>query len=344
MESKTKIKVDEGRIRRLVERNFGSQVVLDTITPLDNGMMNSVYLLSFRETVRGCKEMVLKLSFGKDADVLSYEAQIMRAEVEVYQKLERKDIPIPKLICYDFSQRIIECDCFFTSKIDGVLWSDVQKEIRLDNLERLKKELGRYNAVIHSVKNDCFGYIKEDRAWCFDTWSSAFGFMMDKIMEDGRKRGYDLPYESIRQTLNGYKDVLDEVKEPRLVDFDLWAGNVLLRKEEGEYRISGIIDFERAYFGDPYADFIASFGIYEDIETESAFIDGYSEEAGSKLEISYNDKIRMKLYRIYMDLLLAIETYRFDDAYRKHVLENIKIELPQLLNSLNENLKCEALY
>lgn len=319
-----------------MERNFGSQVVLDTIMPLDNGMMNSVYLLSFKDAVEGCNEMVLKLSFSKDTDVLSYEDQIMRAEVEVYKKLEGKDIPIPRLICYDFSQRIVECDCFFLSKIEGASWGDVQKEVKLNNLEKLKKDLGRYNAVIHSVKGEYFGYIKADRAWHFDTWSGAFGFMVDKIMEEGTHRGYDLPYRDIRRTLNRYKDVLDEVKEPRLVDFDLWAGNIFLKKERTEYKISGIIDFERAYYGDPYADFIASFGIYEDILKEDSFIDGYSEVAGHRLVIGHNDSIRMKLYRIYMDLLLAIETYRFDEAYGKQVLANVKVELQKILYSLNE--------
>ncbi|MCI8695093.1 MAG: aminoglycoside phosphotransferase family protein [Lachnospiraceae bacterium] len=334
MESSTKSKLDEGRILKLIERNFGSQATVDRITPLDGGMMNAVYLISFGGDVMGWREMILKLSFSRDADVLTYESQIMRAEVEVYRRLEGKGVPIPKLICHDFSQEIVDCDCFFLSRIEGMLWKDCYKESTPGNLAKLKRELGRYNALMHSVKGDYFGYIKEDRAWRFDTWFEAFRFMMDNMMEDGRRRRYDLPYKDIRLTVERHRGILDEVKEPRLVDFDLWAGNVFLRKEGEEYRISGIMDFERAFYGDPYADFIAAFGIYGDIAGEEAFIEGYSEAAGAGLEVTHNDRIRMKLYRIYMDLNLVIETYRFEEAYREQVIKSRKAELQKLLGSL----------
>ena len=157
---------------------------------------------------------------------------------------------------------------------------------------------------------------------------------MDKMMEDDKRRRDDLPYKDIRLTVERHRGILDEVKEPRLVDFDLWAGNVFLRKEGEEYRISGIMDFERAFYGDPYADFIAAFGIYGDIAGEEAFIEGYSEAAGAGLEVTHNDRIRMKLYRIYMDLNLVIETYRFEEAYREQVIKSRKAELQKLLGSL----------
>lgn len=334
MESLTKSKVDEGTLLKLVKKNFGSQAIVDRITPLDGGMMNSVYLVSFKGAVMGWTEMILKLSFGRDADVLTYESQIMRAEVEVYRRLEGKGVPIPKLIRHDFSQEIVDCDCFFLSKMEGMLWRDCYEELTPDNIGKLKRELGKYNALIHSVKGAYFGYIKEDMAWRFDTWFKAFRFMMDSIIEDGKQRGYDLPYEEIRLALERHKEILDEVKEKRLVDFDLWAGNVFLIKEGEEYRISGIMDFERAFYGDPYADFIAAFGIYGNIAEESAFIEGYSEATGIRLEITHNDEIRMKLYRIYMDLILAIESYRFEEAYRAQVVKNMKEELQKLLRSL----------
>ncbi len=63
MESTTKTKVEEDKIRELVKRNFGSRAEVDQITPLDGGMMNAVYLLTYKEAVQGWKEMILKLSF-----------------------------------------------------------------------------------------------------------------------------------------------------------------------------------------------------------------------------------------------------------------------------------------
>lgn len=335
MESTTKTKVEEDKIRELVKRNFGSRTEVDQITPLDGGMMNAVYLLTYKEAVRGWKEMILKLSFERNADVLTYESQIMRAEVEVYHRLREVDIPVPVLICHDFSQEVVDCDCFFLSKMEGMSWMEFRKELTPDHRAKLKRELGRYHGRMHSVRGAYFGYIKEDKAWHFDTWYGAFRFMMENMLEDGRRRGYDLPYEEIGLALERHRDILDEVKEPRLVDFDLWAGNIFLSKEGEEYRISGIMDFERAFYGDPYADFIAAFGIYSNVEEESEFLEGYSQGAGDRPVISEHDRVRMKLYRIYMDLNLVIETYRFEEAYRNYTVETRKAELIKLLESLD---------
>jgi len=46
-------------------------------------------------------------------------------------------------------------------------------------------------------------------------------------------------------------DALRDVTEPRLLHWDLWDGNVL--RKEG--RVSGIVDFERAIWGDPLMEF-----------------------------------------------------------------------------------------
>jgi len=177
MESKTKTKISESKIRELVEQNFGQDVLITKIKALDGGMMNSAYLISYGRPIDELNEMILKISFSSDVETLTYETKIMRAEVVFYKHMEGKDTPIPRLLKYDFSHKYIDCDYFFMSKINGVLWKDVQDELLPENIGQLKKELGAYNAVIHSVKGDYFGYIKEDEKWHYDTWAKAFKAM-----------------------------------------------------------------------------------------------------------------------------------------------------------------------
>lgn len=64
-------------------------------------------------------------------------------------------------------------------------------------------------------------------------------------------------------------------------------------------------------------------------------MEGYSQGAGDRPVISEHDRVRMKLYRIYMDLNLVIETYRFEEAYRNYTVETRKAELIKLLESLD---------
>ncbi|MEV0784710.1 phosphotransferase [Streptomyces sp. NPDC050423] len=47
---------------------------------------------------------------------------------------------------------------------------------------------------------------------------------------------------------------LDEVTEPRLLTGDLWTVNALLDPKAPQPVITGVLDFDRAWFGDPAAD------------------------------------------------------------------------------------------
>ncbi|MGL6201214.1 MAG: phosphotransferase family protein [Lachnospiraceae bacterium] len=335
MESKTKTKISEGKIKELVVKNFGQAAEVTQVDELHGGMMNTAYLISYKGSVEGLNQMVLKVSSDSKAEILTYESQIMRAEVQFYKHMDGKPIPIPKLIKYDFSHNDIDCDYFFISKVEGQLWQELLEVIDEENANKLKYELGRYNAVIHSVKGEYFGYIKEDKKVHYSTWADAFQSMVTDLIDDGKMRAVELPYDEIAAVVNKHVTVLNEIKEPTLVNFDMWAGNVFLKENAGEYSISAIIDFERSFYGDPYADFIASMMIYDDVEKEAAFIKGYNELADKKLNITDNDRVRMNLYRLYMALILAVETYRYDEEYGQHVFGYVKMNMIGLLKALS---------
>ena len=74
--------------------------------------------------------------------------------------------------------------------------------------------------------------------------------------------------------------------------------------------------------------------IYDDIEKEKEFLDGYSEVTGKKIVICQEDKIRMDLYRIYMNLVLGIETFKFEGDYAQQVLGYTQMQVTKLLKKL----------
>ena len=129
-----------------------------------------------------------------------------------------------------------------------------------------------------------------------------------------------------------HQDRLNVVKTPRLVDFDLWAGNVFLNAPDCT-DITGVIDFEQCFFGDPLADFTAAVHLLENVESEQDFLEGYAQIRGP-LHFSEDDRIRMDLYRLYMQIILFVEAYRFDEAYA----ENVKRRSGRKMAVLLENL------
>jgi fructosamine-3-kinase len=123
---------------------------------------------------------------------------------------------------------------------------------------------------------------------------------MEAMLTDGEALAAALPvsYAQVREQLHRHAGTLDEIREPSFVHWDLWAGNVFVKLENGEYVIEGIIDWERALWGDP------------DIETAVAcrfygptFFEGY----GKQLATDGSEAIRQSLYRIYLWLALLIE-------------------------------------
>jgi Phosphotransferase enzyme family len=55
----------------------------------------------------------------------------------------------------------------------------------------------------------------------------------------------------IREAVRTTSAALDDVRTPVLVHFDLWDGNILLDRISGSVEIGGLIDAERAFWGDP---------------------------------------------------------------------------------------------
>ena len=78
--------------------------------------------------------------------------------------------------------------------------------------------------------------------------------------------------------------------------------------------------------------------LYEDVDTEEEFKLGYSEVSGCEFNVTEKDKMRMRLYRLYLDLIVYVESYRYGDNYGRRVREiminNIEIALDSLLTKV----------
>jgi fructosamine-3-kinase len=105
MKSNTKNILSESQIRELVRVNFGEACVVEHITELKGGMFNSAYIM---ERVKEKEKIVLKVSIVPGTKTLTYEQNLMPAEVEVYRLVDEKTtIPAPRILACDFSKKHI---------------------------------------------------------------------------------------------------------------------------------------------------------------------------------------------------------------------------------------------
>jgi Ser/Thr protein kinase RdoA (MazF antagonist) len=124
------------------------------------------------------------------------------------------------------------------------------------------------------------------------------------------------------------------VTEPVLVHFDLWDGNVFVRRCADSWEIDGFIDGERAFYGDPLAELVSLISFIGPEEAE-AVVDGY---LGRPLTDA--EQLRLCLYRTYLWLILAVEpaVRQYPADVEKEMLGWV---LPQLAADL-ERLEASA--
>ena len=314
MKSRTKNLLSNEKIRELVMIHFGKGCEISEIEELKGGMFNAIYKM---KRVKEQDEIVLKVGVVPGTPLLTYEQDVMPTEVACFQMVEAQtNVPVPKILAYDFSKKHLAGNYYFMTAMKGVTLLSVMKKIDKGNLERIREEMADYLWQMHQIKGPYFGYFTEDKTKQYDTWEKAFFAMFEQLFEDGKTHGTKLPYQRIRKALEKNAVYLREVKKPALVEYDCHEGNIFVKEINGEYRIEGILDLERAFWGDPAADFPAAFIFTDDIRKEKAFLNAYMKKAGMTC-FGPADVKRDQLYRMYILSVMTAEVFRYDYLYGK---------------------------
>lgn len=331
MKISTKNELTNEQIKTVIHKQFKSSEVKN-IKQFKEGTLNTVYLIKgTNELLNG---VVLKTAPDENADLPMLEKDGLYTEVYVYQLLQDHNVPVPKMYTYDFSRKVIPYDYMLLECVEGKTWSNYFSSYMLLNKSKpeLMKKLGKINAKLHGIKGDWFGYIKNDHCFRFNSWSAAFTAMINHLLEDAKEHGYRIPYSEITSVVEQRKELLDEIQIPKLVNYDMWTGNIYLAPKKEKLSISGIIDFERFFFGDPLATF-PSF-MLEKLEKDPNFISGYCNITKEQFTFSKGDKERLLLYEIYTHLVEIACTYRYPrliaEIYRYYLVSRIKAFLKKL--------------
>ncbi|MEU6847177.1 aminoglycoside phosphotransferase family protein [Streptomyces sp. NPDC046716] len=263
---------------------------------LDGGTFNTVFRV---RRSGGGAGIVVKLAPGADVPVLRYEEGILGTEAWFYEVVRdgAVGVPTPVALAPATAGHLVMSECA------GRPWSEVGEKMSEEERRLMRGELGTYVAGLHALEGDGFGYPARSLGPLRGTWREAFLGMVDAILLDAERFGVALPrpVDEVRELFAGHGALLDEVTVPRLVHFDLWDGNILV--EDGH--VSALIDAERAFWGDPLAEFV-SLALFGDIERDEDFLAGYR-AAGGPAVIDEGGRRRLALYQAYLYLIMWVE-------------------------------------
>ncbi|GAA3747897.1 phosphotransferase family protein [Salinactinospora qingdaonensis] len=326
--------------RRLDWEQIGSLLAAAGIDPghavsctrLTDANFNTAFRVGLDPARSGRPSLVLKVAPAPETAILSYEHRIMHTEAMYYRTAAGR-APVPEVLHADFTRDLIDTDFLVLSDLPGANWHAQREHIGEPERERLRTELGGMVAALHHMTGTGFGY---PQAPLSATWRAAFLAMVDALLADADAFAVDLPEttERIREIVTAAADPLDEVRTPVLVHFDLWDGNILVDRAAGRPWISGLVDGERAFWGDPLAEFV-SLALFGDVETDPHLLNGYR-SAGGRIEFDTGTRQRLAVYRCYLYLIMLVESVprglsaSGDSAHVRLVTRHLRAELDTL--------------
>jgi aminoglycoside phosphotransferase (APT) family kinase protein len=304
MDSAVKYKLTQEQMSGIAHKHFGCG--LSEASELTDGYANTAYAVTLEDT----RQMILKVAPSAAVKMMSYEKDMMKTEVDSLRLVNSVgSVPVPSVLEHDDSLEQIDSEYFIMERLEGAPYNTVKGSMTEEERANIERELGVYSKRINAIKARHFGRYASvrDESLAAPSWGQYFEELLQSVIDDGRAAGVELPiaYEEIEREVAGRLDCLDEVTEPCLVHWDLWDGNVFVKNGT----ITGIIDFERALWGDPLMEFY--FGRLNQFGSK-AFLEGYSFEGWTQAA-----RNRRLLYDLYLDLILVIEC-----AYRQYEDQN----------------------
>ncbi|HJP77998.1 MAG TPA: aminoglycoside phosphotransferase family protein [Pseudonocardiaceae bacterium] len=293
------------------------------IAELSEGTFNTAY----RVRRSSGADLVLKIAPRPGTPILGYERDLMHAEVEFYREAALiGSVPTPVVAYADFSRTVTDSDVLLMSECPGESWQSRRDQLGRTDQLRLRADLGRFVAALHQITGTGFGYRRGPRSPLARSWRDAVEGMFGALLVDAERFGVRLPVPTgeLADLVSAQAGLLDEVTTPALVHFDLWNGNILVAEVDGRPEIGGLIDGERAFWGDPVADF-ASLALFGDIEADESFLMGYR-EAGGVVVFDDRTRRRLALYRCYLYLIMMVESAPrgYEAAERAWLVQNVE--------------------
>ena len=298
---------------------------------LGGGTFNTV----FRVRRTDGSALVIKLAPSPDVTNMRHERGLLATETLFYERTQDVAVAVPKVLARG-AEREDAGEWLVMTECGGQNWSELTDHIDEQQRRSLRHELGRQVANVHTVTGPAFGYPSESIGPLRGTWRSAFTDMLEAVLDDADRFNAPLPWstEHIRAAYAANSAVLDDVTVPRLVHFDLWDGNILVDGLDGsgEPHIGGLIDAERAFWGDPLAEFV-SLALLGDIQQDDAFLEGYR-AAGGSVTFDETKRRRLALYQTYLYLIMLVESVprAFDETHRAQRYEHV---VPQLVKAFD---------
>jgi aminoglycoside phosphotransferase (APT) family kinase protein len=202
---------------------------------------------------------------------------------------------MPTCLLVDFTHQLIDRDYMVQQHLPGERWDRLADELSSAENDILWQQFGRLLNQIHSVEGSTFGLPYP--GFQFSSWSQTILQRLKSTCQLAAYFDVAIPHlEEILNIVHAHTEVLDEIRIPKLLHGDLWLFNLLVSRDTTGARITGLLDADRAWWGDPAADWAMFLLLHvkppELRDHEASFWQAY----GSEPDLTAGGQFRLSTY------------------------------------------------
>jgi len=302
------------QVDTICRRAFGETVRVASVRELSSGLFNNTYIVE----IEGMAKAVLRIAPAPTSHLFPNERFLMRREHTVQPYLAAVCPQVPHTLFADFTHQLIGRDYVFQTFVAGEVWGAVRDTLTPVENDAIRRQLGGIARQINSVRGDTFGNPWPDPG--FARWSEALVHFLTGMHEELGREGLETDGSGrLLQWVTTNAGLFDEIREPRLLHGDLWPQNILIERKPGGAEIVGVLDSERAMWGDPLFEWIYHLGT-----THPAYWEGFGQRDESE-----GARLRALAYKGIWQVLVCMEHLRFrnDAAWARNGLTQVLAEL-----------------
>lgn len=239
--------VSDDHIVAMCRRAFGAETTVVSAVELSGGMYNTAYRIQFDSA----PAVILRVAPEPNRQ-FRIERALMRNEHASLPYFAPIATMMPRTLFVDWTREIIDRDYVFQSALNGVPGPEALVSYPRSLWKTMYRQLGVITKSIHQVWGERFGPVAGPT---FATWSEAvLAFFADAVadMDDAGLDASDV--RMVSAVIDRNREILDEIRQPYLLHGDLWTQNLMLAPDTPEPTIIGVLDHDRASWGDPASD------------------------------------------------------------------------------------------
>ncbi len=288
------------RLESMARAVFGDRTRLASCRLLGDGHFSTTYLLQCEREA----PVVLRLAPEPTAQLWRHERALLQRQCSVQPLLLAVGEIIPRLLHVDSSGRLLPRDWAMFEWRPGQTWESAAPAIDGAASRALWREFGRIVGEVHRQRGTHFGYPAPCRGHRgFGEW---FAKVVDDLAADLAEQRIEVAgLSQFQSLLRAERHRFAAVTTPCLVHGDLWPRNVLVDQGPAGWRITALLDAERAFFGDPAAEWIFGF-----LDIPPAFAEGYGRSVAED-RLDRDALWRRRAYQARGALHMILEGARF---------------------------------